>query len=105
MNSKLLDSKTLAAVIAASPTIEEDQLTIARKLVERLKELSTPYNKLPGGYMEHLGKIAPIFQTSSQQVGRIVRELGLTTMRTRDGYAVVWNGEQIQILDAALGQQ
>lgn len=115
MYSRVLDDRTLAEVISAAPTWQEDEEALAREVLLHLaREMFEADGfraceivgtgaemrfelemKLLAGFIDS--------QPTPHRVGRAVSALGLKTRRTANGYLVVWNAKQVKILRSFLG--
>lgn len=105
--NELLDKKTLAAVIAASPDLPTGQDT-ARLVVMAMAEYvdKSEYPWINSILVEDLKNMVEpghlCQELTASAVGSILRRLGLTGQRTRDGYRYYWTIEQLSILTHAL---
>lgn len=102
--NELLDKKTLAAVIAASPVlpgIREEARELLTVLQERSQQgwpwFAAIVQDLANDLSANTGSVV-----SANAVGSMLRQMGLSGFRTRSGYRYAWTSEQILILDAAL---
>ena len=106
----LLTKETLAAVIAASP----DLPTIKDEAIEVLSVLMKLSDGKKPRYSELVGEIAVIlndetlnsqifdYEFTASHVGSILRSMGLSGYRTRDGWRYAWTIDQLNILRNAL---
>lgn len=106
MYSRLLDAKTLGAVVAKSPRVRARPEELARDLIKVLKEETVQPRlsrrvEVDETYFElsykDLAGLLP-FEISPNQVGLALREMGLTKIRFSDGYRLYWNEDQLHIL-------
>lgn len=104
MYSRILDQETLGKVIAAAPKVEQDLKELARSVVKHLVDHGLDAVSQKGGYWEwKVGDLAEkIGDVNAHQVGHVIRELGLRTRRTNEGYVVLWNLDQLALLQRAL---
>lgn len=102
MYSKILDQETLSRVIAAAPVVRQHVRDLARLVVDALKRYYVEPSSSGTAFQVLVSTLAEDVELSPKQVGLVLRELGLQTLRTRVGYVVVWNLAQLAILDEAL---
>ena len=103
----LLNKETLAAVIAASPDLPGNKEE-ARAVLEVLKfltrefRLGTPfyYAIVQDTANQVMHATAEVY--TARNIGSVLRSMGLSGYRTRDGYRYAWTKEQLDILEAAL---
>lgn len=112
MYSRVLDSRTYADVVAYAPRLRSDPEVTARQVLRFiLRAARSGHSIIREEYLE--GKInysALVGQISAElpdrtphEIGRACADLGLAAIRTRDGYRVYWNEQQLYILSRALG--
>jgi hypothetical protein len=108
----VIDRETFAKVLAAEPTVAAAPDVLGKLVVRTLEHESL--NPL---YAEIVSVETGVFsmlvkdlarRLSSQdatpaRVGRVVSQLGLRSVRTRDGYRFFWNRSQLVLLKNALG--
>lgn len=110
---QLLDNKTLAAVIAASPnlpTIRTRAVIVLNAMKHHMQKEAVQDQWHLNGYFSAITKEIsdvilqdnPQVEFSPNLVGYILRQLGLQGTRTRDGYQYNWTGKQFEILSVAL---
>jgi hypothetical protein len=103
--NELLDKQTLAAVIAASPVLPGVREE-ARELLACMRNvMEMDVNEVASVIVQDLASALTVRTgevISAQAVGRLLREMGLSGQRTRDGYRYYWTSEQFSILDGAI---
>ena len=119
MYSRLLDETTLGAVIAAGPRVGMPMHVLAREVTEILTLKMTKFPAdLPGmnydgtyctlslvHLTEDLRKKLNDLTMTEKRIGMVVGEMGLQKARHSDGYYVIFNQKQIDILRQALGEK
>lgn len=114
MYSRVLDDVTLAQVIAAAPEMPDEVEVLARKMVETLRRQA---DLLPESravrvvaaegsrwrYEMTLKDVGELLGVTANQAGRAAREMGLKARRTREGYVLIWNDAQTNLLARYLG--
>ena len=115
MNSRILDQKTLGAVVAGSPNVTGQPGEIARKIIFELeaqtydseRHAASRYDAADGTYwcmrVMDLGRAVDMNDLTGHATGRILGELGLLKVRHNVGFFVYWNLAQLEILKGALG--
>ena len=104
MYSRILDEKTLGAVIAAAPKMEDRPEEVARKIVAELTKFSDGNVSTTGAWRIKTGDLAEwVGNTTAARAGHIAREMGLGAVRTAEGFVIFWNRAQLDILRKALG--
>lgn len=107
MYSKLLDDRTLGEVIAAAPVERDDvERAALRALKVLIQETGFPVGSRlvqdgPVYFYEMSIRTLAIQLDgvySPKLVGQAVHELGLKSMRKRDGFYLAWTKRQIEIL-------
>lgn len=94
MYSRVLDSRTYADVVAWAPKLRSDPEVVASQVLRfLLRALRYGHAVIREEYLD--GKT-----NWSAIIGHIAAEL---PDRTRDGYRVYWNEQQLDILSRALG--
>lgn len=102
--SHLLDPQTYAQVIANSPDIQAEDLDLARRCVQVLRSFTTDFKTIQtfeislADFTRNTFNTDPEQPASPKNVGRILRDLGITKLRRRDGYHVLWTSRQVSIL-------
>jgi hypothetical protein len=112
MNGSLLDKKTLAAIIMASPDlpgIREEAVELLAVLKRRSVTPAAYYSalvlELTNDVNSHINTVAEISDAiSAKRIGALLRQMGLTSRITRDGYRYAWTTEQRDILNEALAE-
>jgi len=112
MYSRVLDTPTFADVVAWAPKLRSDPEVVARQVLnyivhatrfgaqivrEEFLDGKTHWSAIVGHIAAELPDRTP------HEIGRACGDLGLASIRTRDGYRAFWNHKQLEILCAALG--
>jgi hypothetical protein len=112
MYSRVLDSRTYADVVAYAPRLRSDPEVTARQVLRfilKASEFGSPivreeYLEGVSNWSAIVGHIAnELPDRTPHEIGRACADLGLASIRTRDGYRVFWNQQQLDILRRALG--
>jgi hypothetical protein len=108
----VIDRDTYAKVLAAEPTVAAAPDVLGKLVVKTLEsETLTPIYaavvSMETGVFSMLVKELTMKLSSQDvtaaRVGRVVTQLGLRSVRTRDGYRFFWNRSQLVLLKNALG--
>jgi len=109
MRNRILDAKTLGEVVSHAPDLELVERELAQEVVRGMRALAESHEP-EGGSQAYWECLVGEFATgmmgarlSANRLGELVRELGLSTRRTRDGVMFFWNEAQVDILTRALG--
>jgi hypothetical protein len=101
----ILDKATLAAVIAASPDIPGDKEN-AGYILEILQGMTEEGAKYSSALVQDIAdtfnRPVDVEKISASRVGSLMRRVGLSGQKTRDGYRYYWTKEQLDILAEAL---
>ena len=102
MYSRLLSQEDLGRMIAAAPSPREEVIDLGMKVYRALckKMHSGDEQVATMSYREIIEALGE--DVSPKEVGAILREMGLGSRSGRDGYYVIWNIEQLDILTEAL---
>ncbi len=105
----VIDRETLARVLAAEPRLPFAPEILSRDVIEALRrEMEQPLYASGHGNAEmwemHVKDLAALLGNgiSPTQAGRMIRKLGLRSMRMRDGFHFFWNRAQLEILQEAV---
>lgn len=111
MTTGVLDRETFAKVLAAEPRLPFAPEILSRQVMQVLQgEIDSPLyaqvmkNSQGDAWSMHVKDLASLLgdEVSAAQAGRMVRQLGLRSIRTRDGYHFFWNLAQMEILSEAV---
>lgn len=112
MESRVLDPKTLGAVVAASPIVRGRPEMLARQIlkviIQEMEGQSSLVERVERkGVSCFTARVidlaTPMGDATGHMTGHILGEMGLQKVRTNDGYHVFWNDAQVEILREALG--
>jgi len=112
----VIDRETLAKVLAAEPTVAMAPDVLSKIVVKALEhETLNPlyavvvsaetgvFSMLVKDLTRRVQERYQSLEISPARVGRVVTQLGLRSLRTRDGYRLWWNRSQLVLLKNALG--
>ena len=104
MFSRLLSQAVLGQVIAAAPSPREEVIDLGLRVYEQLCATTIRVgDTVAKRYLSDIAKaIGP--DVTPKEVGAVIREMGLSSKREREGYMVIWNEKQMDILAEALGE-
>ena len=112
MNSRILDQKTLGAVVAAAPKVTGRPEIMARQVLQMMKNEMGEFQDVTEKFIKNgeeywtclVGDLGGRMEDPTGHLtGAILGEMGLQKIRMGDGYHVYWNRAQVDILTDALG--